>query len=380
MILSKRNISRFISNIPGWMTTKKIVVIESDDWGSARFPNIETVEAFKQAGYDVDKCGFSRYDCLETNEDIEMLSHLLESTSNKFGKQVRLTLLCNTSNPDYEKIESTRFKEYHGLSVTESVISDKKRNQIVELLKDGNKLGFLDLQYHGKEHLYVNRWMRDLQAMDKETLFAFNYKVCGQSPIYMPNLRDGYRSAFDIDLIEDLQSHCERIVSGINEFKAIYGFLPSYFVAPNGPFNKVLEDTLLDEGVSIIGMQKNQKMPLGNGKYERRFHWLGKRLNSGQLVITRNVIFEPMSAVSGNIETVIGDIGIAFSLNKPAIISSHRANYVGGIDENNRERGLTKLEMLLERIMKKWPDAIFLTSSQLANVMRNKNTSDEFIV
>ena len=36
------------SNIPGWRTKRKIVVIESDDWGSIRMPSLKVFETLNQ--------------------------------------------------------------------------------------------------------------------------------------------------------------------------------------------------------------------------------------------------------------------------------------------------------------------------------------------
>jgi hypothetical protein len=371
--MNKKNLIRFISNIPGWKTKRRIVVIESDDWGSTRFPDIETVNIFKQEGYNIDKCGFSRYDCLETNKDLESLIQMLKRLSEKHDKKICLTMLCNTSNSNFELIEKSNFTQYFGEILSDLISEDSKRDKIINLLKKGRNLGYFDLQYHGREHLNVNRWMRALQEKQQETLFAFQNKVGGISRSYMPNLKKGYRAAYDLDRLEDLVSQKKSLLTGLKEFKQLYSFYPSYFVAPNGPFHKDLEIELSKNGIGQIGMSKIQKMPIGNGNYKKRFNWLGKELKSGLTVITRNVIFEPLSRISGNVDTVINDIDIAFALNKPAIISTHRANYVGGIDQKNRESGLKKLNMLLSSIIKKWPDVEFMTSSELADLIREKN-------
>ena len=34
-----KNALRNLSNLPGWRTSRKIVVIESDDWGTIRMPS-----------------------------------------------------------------------------------------------------------------------------------------------------------------------------------------------------------------------------------------------------------------------------------------------------------------------------------------------------
>jgi hypothetical protein len=371
--MNKKSITRFLSNLPGWRTNKKIIVIESDDWGSSRFPNLETVEIFKNRGYNVDKCGFSRYDCLETNDDLDSMIQLLQRVKDKFNKKICITLLCNTSNPNYELIKESNFNHYYGEIFSDTIKNDFKRKEIINLLKKGKKLGFLEMQYHGREHLNVNRWMRALQQNQPETLFAFENKVCGQSPSYMPDLKYSFRAAYDLEKVEDLVCQRERLLAGIEEFNELYGYYPSYFVAPDGPFHKNHEIEIGKANIAYIGMQKIQRMPMGNGKFIHRFHWLGKNLTSGLCIITRNVIFEPMSVISGNIELVMNDIAIAFTLNKPAIISSHRANYVEGIDKNNREKGLEKLELLLESIIKRWPDVEFMSSSELGMKITRKH-------
>ena len=55
----------------------------------------------------------------------------------------------------------------------------------------------------------------------------------------------------------------------------------------------------------------------------------------------------------------------AFQNRVPAIISSHRLNYMGGIDPANRERNLVALEQLLKEILEKYPDVVFMSSDAL---------------
>jgi len=63
----------------------------------------------------------------------------------------------------------------------------------------------------------------------------------------------------------------------------------------------------------------------------------------------------------------MSEINIAFRMKKPAIISSHRINYVGFIDSSNRDRNLKSLNQLLTRILEKWPDVEFMTTVELGN-------------
>ena len=63
---------------------------------------------------------------------------------------------------------------------------------------------------------------------------------------------------------------------------------------------------------------------------------------------------------------------VAFLWRKPATISSHRVNYIGFLHSENRERSLKKLEELLSRMLKKWPDIEFMTSSELGDLIASE--------
>ena len=66
----------------------------------------------------------------------------------------------------------------------------------------------------------------------------------------------------------------------------------------------------------------------------------------------------------------MADITLAFKYKKPAVISSHRVNYTGGLDKKNREFGNHQLALLLNEIMNKWSDVEFLTSVELGNFLK----------
>ena len=71
-------------------------------------------------------------------------------------------------------------------------------------------------------------------------------------------------------------------------------------------------------------------------------------------------------------------VGRAFRWDKPAIIGSHRYNYVGSVLPANREQGLKALSTLLEAICSRWPDVCSLTSSEVGEmVVHGLQTVDE---
>ena len=66
------SIVRILANLPGWCTNRKIVVIESDDWGSIRMPSEFAYSNLLNKGIDVDKSYlYDTLDSLEKKEDLE---------------------------------------------------------------------------------------------------------------------------------------------------------------------------------------------------------------------------------------------------------------------------------------------------------------------
>jgi predicted RNA-binding protein with PIN domain len=50
-----KKITKTLSNLPGWRTSRKIVVIESDDWGSLRMSSNEFYNTLQKVGLSLDK-------------------------------------------------------------------------------------------------------------------------------------------------------------------------------------------------------------------------------------------------------------------------------------------------------------------------------------
>jgi hypothetical protein len=81
----------------------------------------------------------------------------------------------------------------------------------------------------------------------------------------------------------------------------------------------------------------------------------------------RNCTFEPYKNLGSEVENCIKEMEIAFRWNKPAVINSHRINFTSRITTKLRDKTLSDLEVLIIKILKKWPDVEFVNSSELAN-------------
>ena len=95
-----------------------------------------------------------------------------------------------------------------------------------------------------------------------------------------------------------------------------------------------------------------------------------KNSDFGQIQLVRNCFFEPSTSSHLDwVDECLKDVEVAFNWNRPAIICSHRLNFVGGMDEMNRNKNLKEFEKLISNIIKKWPDVVFVSSDEIENYL-----------
>ena len=366
-----------VSNIPGWRTKRHIVVIESDDWGSIRMSSKEAFDRMLKAGMPVDRSHYNLYDSLECNDDLEQTYETLSKFKDSTGRHPVITGVNVVANPDFEKIKTNNFSEYIYEPYTETCKRYSNHDRVYDLWKEGIEKRLMVPIFHGREHLNAQFWMRALRDKNKSTLVGFENEVTGMPGIKGEKLPD-FQAAFQIDTINDLVYQKEVLKTGLDLFEELYGYRSRYFVPTNGPFNNTLEKDLNEHGVKYINTGKKQKEPLGNGQYKINTRFIGDKNQYGQIYITRNCFFEPSSsgfekpANTDWINNCLKEIEIAFRWRKPAVISSHRVNYIGYLHPENRERSLKQLSELLGKMLKRWPDIEFMTSPELGDLITSK--------
>jgi hypothetical protein len=368
-------LSKYISNLIGWHSPRRIVVFESDDWGSIRMPDREVRDTLIKQGIRVDQNYFTNNDSLENQAELQDLAETLLNFKDCKGRHPVFTTLNIMGNPDFEKIISGGFKEYfwqHFGDTYKAYGSDAQK--MSSCWKSVEEAGVMFPEYHGHEHVNVPRWFRGLNAGLPITLQACNMHLSGIKPHHAKEDREDYQAAFDIDIPEDIPVINNLLSAGLVEFKKYFGRSAEYFVPTNGPLSKQAYPVLKEHGILYLNSSKIEREPLGNGKNKMLFRYLGKRVPPGFTIITRNVFFEP-SATDRSADWVnkaIADVDIAFRFGKPAIICTHRVNYIGSIDPENKKRGLTQLDQLLKELLKRWPDIEFMSSSELGRLINKK--------
>jgi len=105
----KATLSRNITNARGFKTNRKIVVFESDDWGSIRMPNKETHSKLEKAAFSKRFTLYDKLDSLERREDLQSLLDIASEFKDFNNKPLIFKLNTVTQNPDFKKIKESNF-------------------------------------------------------------------------------------------------------------------------------------------------------------------------------------------------------------------------------------------------------------------------------
>ena len=367
-----KSIVRNLVNLPGWRTNRKIVVIESDDWGTIRMSSKEAFNSLLKKGYPVDQCPYNKYDALESNQDLEMLFDVLNSVKGNDGNPVILTANNIVANPDFEKIKKSNFNEYHFEPFTETLKHYPEHDRVMDLYREGINNKLIMPQFHGREHLNVTLWMKALQRKSEDEMLAFDLGIFSSKVAQKYGYQNEYMDAFDFKKLKELEFQEKAIIEGLKLFKHIWNFDSESFIAPCYIWHSQLEKVLKENGVKYIQGLINQFEPRegDSWSYSKKYHYQGQKNSLGQRYLIRNAFFEPTINPRFDWESdCLKRIDLAFKFRKPAIVSSHRLNYMGYLNPKNRSENLIKLKSLLTKIKKHWPEVIFLSSNQLGNLM-----------
>lgn len=358
-------------NFRGWSTKRKIVVIESDDWGSIRTPSKDVYDDLLSRGIPMDKSYFTKYDSLESQEDLELLFAVLRSHKDKNGRSPSITANALVANPDFDAIKKGDFKTYHYETIAETYKRYYGNDHVFETWKkEGIKERLLYPQFHGREHIGVWEWMHALRSGEAQELAGFENKaILGLGNRKSATRQKDYTAAFDYVSDEEKYSLIPIIEDGLDLFESTFGFKSKSFVAPSSIRGDYLDETFSKKGV-LYHQLGQQYHPDGKGGLQLVDRFWGDSNKEGQIYWRRNATFEPSRKPDADwVNNCLSEMAIAFRWGKPAAINSHRVNFMGTLSEENRANSLNLLSKLLKAMLQKWPDIEFMCSDELGDYM-----------
>ena len=362
-----------LKNIPGWRTGRKLIALAVDDYGNVRVHS-------KKARSQMDKAGlkiysrFDAYDALENREDLEQLFDVLRSVRDKNNRHAIFTPYALPCNINFEQMASDKYTTYQYECLPETyaklaAMMPGEYEGAWSLWQEGIEEGLWAPQFHGREHLNLQFFRERLSKQDHQLITALrNRSFTSQDDSGYPTI--SYTAAFDFWEPHTNRQFVKIIHDGLNRFAQVFGYPATCFNAPGGRESRAIHPALRQGGIKYIEQPLIKKEHLGFGKYRLLYHYTGKRTKADMPVMVRNVVFEPTAPKGFDwVNFTLKQIETAFRWYKPAIISSHRVNFSGHINSDNRSLGLKALKSLLTTITKKWPDVEFVSMAELGDMI-----------
>lgn len=362
-----------IKNIPGPGTRRKILVLECDDWGSIRMPDKETRTVLLNKGLINSEDKYALNDTLADKTDLELLFEVLLGVRDSHDQPAVITPVTNVANPDFEKIKESGFKQYFLEPFTDTLKRYNRDPETFNTWKKGMDLGIFIPESHGREHISVQFWLNELQKGNSRLLEAFEHGVISVPIEGINPIISGFRPEFYFNSEQQTEFLINSITDGISMFKQIFGYIPRAFVPSNNVFHPVFEHAVADAGVRYLFVSHLSPVPDKMGNLKLKYYRTGKKTSGGLIYYTRNCAFEPTDPGYPGIGLTLRQIEAAFRWGKPANISTHRVNFIGTLNEKNRDKGLKELRSLLKAIALRWPDVEFMSSADMFKALYEKN-------
>jgi len=367
-------LKQFLVSIPSWKAKRKIVVFQSDDWGSIRMPSNTVRSSLEKNRFINTDSPYSYYDTLATEEDLIALFDVLSKFKDDRGKHPSITANCIMANPDFDRIRENNFEEYI-YEPLEDTFSKYNNSDALKLWITGMERGLFEPQFHGREHVQVQAWMRRLRADMPGIRDAFDSNVFGVSFKNLGLKKDNFQAAWDIESDEDSHFVNASIQEGMQMFDKLFGFVSQSVIPPSYTWSNSNEKEILETGGRYIQSILLQKAPNSKGKdYRRKFRFTKRARHNDLGYIQRNVFFEP--ALDKNkdwVDVCLHRIEKVFKYNNAVVIGTHRLNFTGQLDESNRNRNLSSLEQLLTGIRNMFPELVFMTTTELISEIEKDN-------
>ena len=369
----KQTVLDNLKNLRGWRTPRKLVAFAVDDYANVRVDSREALERLNGAGLDLSS-PFDHLDTVETRQDLEALFEVLDSVRDARGRPAIFTAYAMSANPDFGRILENGEKYYYEtVSETFSRLSSEQAaayDGAWALWQEGMAKDLIQPQFHGREHLNVDLFEHKLNQRSPDVMANLgNKSLAGitDDPA-MPGV--GFTHAFGLHDRSQLDRHRAILRNGLELFEKVWGFRSITFTPPAQKLHPSLFVVAEEGGVVSIDKPLRCVRAMGDGTQRREINRSGRQRGQDHVTVVRNVVFEPNKDMGfESVQRAMQQISAAFRWRKPAIVSSHRVNYCGHIDESNRKRALDQLGVLLRRITQRWPDVEFISVDQLVEQM-----------
>lgn len=342
----------------------KAVVLESDDWGLCAWaPDSQAHRVLADLPVFRSPVG-RRYggSTLERASDVKRVSEMLQGLRGGDGFPPILQANTVMAAPDYARLVPPAF-ECEELPLVGLPLAPSRwaRPGLWGEIVAAREAGVWWPELHGLHHIPEHAWLKGLRTGVLDARRAFEQ----QSPVC-----DAVVGSGEYDASEPLELRLRNLGRAVEKFQQLFGRLPDSFCPPDYRSDARIEAEA--ERLGVHAIQGRPERP--GGGWPRLRHYLERfrfpDVQGGRFYLPPRIAFEP--TWEGSDATAVSHAGAlrgvraAWARGHPAIVSTHRVNYVQ-LDESRGAEGVERLREFLTALVS--DGAVFLTDDETRSLV-----------
>jgi hypothetical protein len=341
----------------GFVFSRPLVLLQSDDWGRVGVRDREGYEMLRERGLRLGERPYDLY-TLETSDDVTALASLLARHRDCTGRAACLVMNTCTANLDFHPMRDQNFAGVTALPLSKGLPGKWSRPGLFEAYHDGINKGVFFPAPHGVTH-FCSLSVENALAANGERARLLKLLWDAETPyIYwrMPWIGYEYlnpekpRPGFlPLDGQRDL------VKQNCGYFADMFSTQPASACAPGFRSNRDTHRAWSENGIRVV---QN-----GTGGGLRAPH-----LDEfGLLHLYRSIDFEPCNR-DLEVEKYLEVADTCFSRGLPVIISVHSINFHSTL-KDFRSGTLAGLNGLLSALEKKYPELLYINDADLYQIV-----------
>ena len=132
---------KFLLNLKAFKTNRRLIIIESDDWGSIRTKDKITLKYLNKINPNINNERYTQLDSIASEDDLTAMFEVLNSVKDSNSNPACLTANVCTANPDFKKIKDSEFNKFYFEKFTETLSKYSSKNNLFDIWNDVQKQG-----------------------------------------------------------------------------------------------------------------------------------------------------------------------------------------------------------------------------------------------
>lgn len=321
----------------------RAVVLQSDDWGLCAWsPDEQALRVLADTPAFRTPSG-RRYagSTLERAADVNAISAMLAELRGADGFPACLQANTIVASPDYARLHAPLFDvEEMPLVFQPETPARWRREGLWQAVRKAREAGTWWPELHGLHHLPETAWLRALRRGEADARRAH---AC-ESPVCR-----AVEASSEYDPTEPAELRSRHLERAVERFTALFGRPPASLCPPDYRWDERLEADAERLGITIVqgkGEQSGRPLP----KLWRlllKYRW--PSVHGARFFMPVRIAFEPGADTAGvtrHVAAVRSAVRECWKRGQPAVLSTHRCNYVH-LDAARAASGRTALRDLL---------------------------------